>query len=203
MLRMVCGYRRTGKDTLLEMFNNQRPFQWLVYGNKKKFEINTVERISFADNLRKEVDYIYQIQPHGDYSQFKETVVYGDKTYRDLLIRHAEYRREQDVNYWVKNATDWKKIQTKNIMITDWRYLNELNWVNKYNPETIRLFRSDVPIPEHDVSSEHQLDSLVTDFLLVPNKEDFSKACKIFPQYSSFQLCYSDFSYYFDNTLSI
>ena len=204
MIQMVCGYKRTGKDCLLRMFNNELPFQWLVYGKNKQFQIHKSNRVSFADNLKKEVNYIYKIQPTGDPDEFKEKVVYGDKTYRDLLILHAEYRRNQDINYWVKNATNWNTINfgnttnlnnTKildntntNIMITDWRYINEFEWLKKYNPITIRVFRSKVPIPPNNVISEHQLDNVLTDFLLVPNQEDYINACKIFPQYNNFTL---------------
>lgn len=77
-------------------------------------------------------------------------------------------------------------------MITDWRYPNELEYLKKYKNHkitTIRLFRSDIPIPSTETISEHQLDDMSTDFILVPktnSEEEFTKACELFPQYKKF-----------------
>lgn len=184
---LVCGYKRTGKDTLVKMFNTRSEFKWLIYSNSlsNNLVIRNVTRVAFADKLREEVNKSLNIIEEFDYDTFKEIVVQDGKTYRDILIEHAAYRRNQDPDYWVKQINI-----VGESMITDWRYPNELLYLSKHcKAITIRLFRSEVPIPPSDVISEHQLDNTVTDFLLVPNEEDFEKACKIFPQYQNYHIC--------------
>lgn len=201
MIRLVCGYKRTGKDTLVKMFNQEEDFNWVVYHNpetKSHFKIEPVKRVGFADKLREEVNLILDISEEIDYDTFKETVVRDNKTYRDFLIEHAAYRRGQNIDYWVERAAKWNKLNNninenteEHIMITDWRYPNESEYLRKSGLDviTIRVFRSEVPVPPDNIISEHQLDNMDTDFLLVPraNTEDeFGKACELFPQYQNF-----------------
>lgn len=195
---LVCGYRRTGKDTLVKMFNEELPFNWIIYRNsdsEKYLDVKPVKRVGFADKLRQEVNQILNLTDNFDYETFKETIVRkftsgeftGDdgKTYRDFLIEHGGFRRSQDVNYWVKQVLP---MVTEESMITDWRFVNELLYLqsNLDLIKTIRLFRSEVPIPSMNIDSEHNLDNTTTDFLLVTNEEEFVKACEVFPQYKNF-----------------
>lgn len=190
MIRLVCGYRRTGKDTLVKMFNHQEPFKWLVYRsphNVKPWSITTVKRVSFADNLRSEVNNIYDMEKYKnyDYDELKSVKVLGDKTYRDLLIEHAALRRDQNIDYWVASAADWDNL-SDDVMVTDWRYPNEFAYLSLHHPITIRLYRSDISIPDESMISEHQLDNVLTDFLLVNSEDEFDQAIKVFPQYKNY-----------------
>ena len=194
MINLITGYKRTGKDTLIKMLNGQEAFNWIVYvhpNSPNRFIIEPNDRISFADKLRQEVNDILNIPDPIDYDAYKETIIRDGKTYRDFLIEHAAKRRNEDVNYWLNKATDWDNINSNSkISITDWRYPNELEFLNKLKHltvTTIRLYRSEVPIPPANVSSEHQLDDILTDFLFVsPNKGEFEKACLLFPQYKDY-----------------
>ncbi len=205
MIRLLCGYKRTGKDTLDKMFTGKENFRWIVYNNpesEKCFVIENVDRIGIADKLREEVNTILNIADSIDYNTFKNTVIQEGKTYRDILIDHAAYRRGQNLDYWVARASDWDSLNKDDrIMITDWRYPNELSYLQSYsNLEvvTIRLFRSVVSIPPNDVISEHHLDNIITDFLLVPienHEAEFHLACNLFPQYQNYvrtNVCTSD-----------
>ena len=189
---VVCGYKRTGKDTLVKMFNEDINFNWIIYSSDNhKLKINNVIRIGLADELRLEVGKIYNISESIDYDTFKETMIRDGKTYRDILIEHGAFRREQNINYWVDKCLNKLKMNNGSIMITDWRYLNELEYMlkNLKNIITIRLYRSNVPYPPDNVISEHQLDDVKTDFLLVPKintEEEFKKACDLFPQYKNY-----------------
>jgi len=185
---LVCGYRRTGKDTLVKMFNGELPFNWIIYrdpDSEKCLDVKPVRRIGFADKLRQEVNQLLNLTDNFDYETFKETIVSDGKTYRDFLIDHGGFRRSQDVNYWVKQVLP---MVTDESMITDWRFVNELLYLqtNLVTITTIRLFRSEVPIPPMNIDSEHNLDNTVTDFLLVTDEQEFVKACEIFPQYKNF-----------------
>ena len=198
MIRLVCGYRQTGKDYLFRSFGNPKLFNWQVYANPlnlKPWSIERVKKVAFARNLIMEVNMKYYyplnkiIHQNLNYEQLKNTIIINDKTYRDLLIEHAKYRRDQNIDYWVSSAYNWK--MNENLMVTDWRYINELTYLKKLNKNitTIRVFRSKVPIPQQNIESEHQLDNILTDFLLVPEKneeEEFIKASNIFPQYKHF-----------------
>ncbi len=179
MISLVCGYKKTGKDALCKMFNKLEPFKWIVYrrpGSDTVFTIKPVTRIGFADALQKEVNKMLDISESDiiDYRSFKETIIKDNKTYRDLLIEHAAFRRNQNIDYWVENTIDWENI-SDNIMITDWRYPNELEYLQRIqrvpNIITIRLFRSSIPIPPDNIISEHQLDNIMTNFVLVSDTE--------------------------------
>lgn len=186
---MICGYRKTGKDTLVKMFNDQEEFKWLIYHSPliDDLKIDKVKRIGLADALRKEVNTIYNISDGINYDTFKETKMENGKTYRDILIEHGTFRRSQDINYWVRQVINLIYETDGNIMITDWRFVNELNYLVKwFDIITIRLFRSEVPIPSYEVESEHNLDNVLTNYLLVTSEEEFKKACEIFPQYNNF-----------------
>lgn len=212
MINLITGYKRTGKDTLVKMLNGDEPFNWIIYKsssnfNEKHFVIEPSERIGFADKLRSEVDTILNMDTTSiDYNVLKELIIKDGKTYRDFLIEHGALRRNEDINYWVSRAINWDNFSQQNkisersekynileksetISITDWRYPNELDYISQYknlNITTIRLYRSNIPVPPDDIISEHQLDNVSTDFLLVPNEEDFKKACKLFPQYNNY-----------------
>ena len=187
MIHLVCGYKRTGKDTLVKMFNNEEKFDWVVYSAGNHLDVVPVVRVGFADKLRQEVNQVLNIREDMDYDTFKEVVVRDDKTYRDILIEYAAYRRDQDVDYWVKQSLD-KFIPYKNYMVTDWRYPNEVEFLQKRGfVTTIRVFRSEVPIPGKDVISEHSLDNECTDFLLISPQDNFEEVCKLFPQYKNYK----------------
>ncbi|CAH6421706.1 Hypothetical protein HVR_LOCUS1346, partial [uncultured virus] len=85
-------------------------------------------------------------------------------------------------------------------VVTDWRYRNEsrylINKLSNYeipaeqrsNILTVRLYRSEVPEPDANIDSEHDLDSVCTDFLLLRDdvEGELEKAIEKFPQYSEF-----------------
>jgi len=194
---MVCGYKRTGKDELCRMFNMEDIFRWSVYRHPDvnqdsgKFVVEAVNRISFADKLRADVNKIWNIDNSIDYESIREKEIVDGKTYRDLLIEHAAVKRADNPDYWIIQAADWEDVKG-NIMITDWRYENELSYLKRIqniNVTTIRVFRSEVSVPPFNVISEHQLDGVFTDYLLVPHEntdEEFNQAKSVFPQYRNY-----------------
>ncbi len=185
MIHLVCGYKRTGKDTLVKMFNNEEKFDWVVYSAGNHLDVVPVVRVGFADKLRQEVNQVLNIREDMDYDTFKEIVVSDGKTYRDILIEYAAYRRDQDIDYWVKQVS---LTPGQNYMVTDWRYKNEVEFLQKRGfVTTIRVYRSEVPVPGKDVISEHSLDNECTDFLLISPSEKFEEVCKLFPQYTGYK----------------
>ena len=115
-----------------------------------------MSQISLAGKLRDEVNQVLAIDPcvnlsefeSMDYDVLKEIVIKDGKTYRDILISHTAYRRNQNIDYWVSRAADWSNLT--DTMVTDWRYPNELEYIsnsNNINLVTVRLFRTAVEVP--------------------------------------------------------
>lgn len=192
-LTLVCGYRRTGKDTLCKILNGDHTYSWLIYGKQNsKYVSGKVERLAFADALKKEVEIEYGVPADLPDSQ-KEAPLYLVKLFEDLVsarriwIYQGALRRSQDIDYWCSIIHNSLRENHKYI-ITDWRFPNEYEFFAKRGlvDNTIRIFRSQVPIPPLEEASEHSLDSFLTDFLLVTSEEEFVTAKSQFPQYSSY-----------------
>lgn len=196
-LILICGYRRTGKDTLYSILaTNQTSvdrFKWRIYkhpdqiGRKMKSDKNTIyERTSFADNLKCEASKVYGIpqvvsESDKDLKQFIHYKTGELVSARDIHIEWGAIRRSEDPNYWCKAALKHipKPSQTQyetgsdtstvNYVVTDWRFRNESKYAldNYDNVLTIRVYRSDVPEPPSNVESEHDLDTYRTHFLLL------------------------------------
>ena len=187
---LLCGFRGTGKDTFYNNLIEGKLNNYVFYSQQdKKLTLKSnYTRVAFADNVKKEVNILYNTKYNINSSINKDSIIYENVTYRDLLIKHALFRKEKDINYWVKHACNWKKCQ--NIMITDFRFPHEHDYIisHGYKPLTIRLFRSEVIIPTHE--SERALDDFTTDFLVLPRQNhshEYNKVISIFPQYKSFK----------------
>jgi len=203
---MLCGYKRTGKDILFKKISLNKEktknlFSWKVYKDKNldnefiKKE-TFYKRIAFADNLKEEASIIYGI-PHNIKDSQKDIKKYTHlKTQklisaRDIYIEWGTYRILDDPYYWCRSAsTNIDPCKTITNIFTDWRYIDEFNYLNYNfnNISTWRLFRSDVPYPDISISSEHNLDNFKTDYLLVRKDLDyeFQKAILLFPQYKNY-----------------
>lgn len=207
----ICGYRRTGKDKFYDIISgncDNNRFKWRIYRdpdeNRSFVESGKIKYVkkSFASELKNEASSVYNIPAKisdndKDLKQFKHYKTGQLVSARDIYIEWGKYRRSQDINYWCEKVL--VSIISENIddtlryIITDWRFLNEDNYIaNKYHDRmTIRLFRSDVPIPDKNEESEHQLDNYKTDFLLIRDdlNDEFGKAIEIFPQYKEYIQC--------------
>lgn len=120
---MLSGYIGSGKDTVGEYLVNRHGFV----------------RCAFADILKDEVAKMYNIDRNlMDSQSGKETTVQivGDDnkvvetSVRRILIDRGNFRRNQDINYWVDMIvahirSEIKKDNSKNFVVTDWRYPNE------------------------------------------------------------------------------
>ena len=201
---LICGYRRTGKDVLFNNLIGKGEFKFRVYSNKSGLVVNPDgKRFAFADKLKEEVVLKYNIPI--DIID-KDVIQFDNKSFRDLCIEHANYTKTLDPNYWCKYLTEITQVissethtslteitcvisSNPNCIITDWRFICELDYVknNFENFSTVRVFRSSVSIPSIDVISEHELDTILTDFLVVSDDDlEFDAAIKCFPQYQNY-----------------
>jgi len=192
---LTSAYRQTGKDTLYRMLIGQSSikFNWLIYAKlpdapSLTFSSN-LQRIAFADKLKEEVmdnlntpivTYNQEwLESHKD-----EPIGHGKPSFRQLLKEHALVRRAEKANYWSEIALQDSK---GDILVTDFRFYDELDEAKKHGKvTTLRLFRSIVEIPLADEASEHDLDSLATDYLLVQSDDEFKLAVKLWPQYKDY-----------------
>ena len=162
-----------------------------------------------------------------DIEKIKDDILINNKTFRDYLIEIGNEERKKDPNIWCKKAfpnglnsveglitkdgfnithslsendfIDNDEDNIKNIIITDWRYLNELEYMksilNKnYKITTIRLFTKNVnnSIYKNELEKEveHLLDKEEPDYLLVPKKnrlEEIVEAIELFPQFGTYK----------------
>lgn len=213
---LLCGYRRTGKDTLYTIlsnkFNNQdeiaitNKFKWKIYKHPNKINeqfsdaSKKYKRVAFADLLKNEVSSIYGIpsiipDSEKDIKQFKHFKTGDFVSARDIYVEWGLIRRSGDINYWSKAVINLME-KENNYIITDWRYRNESDYIlnaGVNNVLTVRMYRSDVPEPDITIESEHNLDNYQTDFLLLRDdiEGEYKKIVKKFPQYQGYIQCES------------
>ena len=191
---LVCGYKRTGKDTLFciltglkndEKYNNY----WCVY-SRKEFDVSIFQdhsrsdfsRVAFADPLKEYVRMKYHLSADAfdDDKKEKKEIDIGEEGFvspRDLLIRNSKHQQ------WHEIATQDKTTSACNFVVTDWRFRCEYEHILKISkPCTVRVFRKDVNVPPENEQSEHELDKTLTDVLLLP-KDELETCLELFPQY--------------------
>ena len=120
MLIGLCGYARSGKDTVADCLK----------GFKK---------LAFASALKREVQRMI------DVSSEKGGSVVDDKDkvkYRPLLVAWGSIKRALKPDYWIRKlATSYNKVCADDIVITDVRYKNEIDWIHEMNGIVIMLAR--------------------------------------------------------------
>jgi hypothetical protein len=123
-LIMLSGWMQSGKDTVGELLCDSFGFR----------------RFAFADALKDEVSQLYGIQRGSLDSGPGKAAVHDyvtGETVRELLIRHGELRREEDVHYWVKRLLqameeDGAVGNLPLVVVTDWRFAAEYDGVKEH-----------------------------------------------------------------------
>lgn len=178
-------------------------------GNLIKDNFSNVEKISFADALKEEVEYIinlirnnsslehiaYEMNVSKDEIKplyiamiaFKDinelTVKKKNSTIRFMLqYWGTDVRRKNNENYWVQKTVD-KILEINKLgnvaLITDGRFPNELKGVSELNGITIQL----------DISKEKQIENLLNRDGILPNKEAFNHPSETsYLEYKDFDL---------------
>lgn len=178
-------------------------------GDLIKDNFSNVEKISFADALKEEVEYIinlirnnsslehiaYEMNVSKDEIKplyiamiaFKDinelTVKKKNSTIRFMLqYWGTDVRRKNNENYWVQKTVD-KILEINKLgnvaLITDGRFPNELKGVSELNGITIQL----------DISKEKQIENLLNRDGILPNKEAFNHPSETsYLEYKDFDL---------------
>lgn len=128
MLIGLCGFKRSGKDTVARGLAE-------VYG---------FERFAFADALREEVAALDGISQPDDAQ--KDVRGANGQSYRDALIARGQARRAQDPDYWVKALASSiaQPPAPANIVITDCRFPNEIDWIRDTGGQLVWVWRDGI-----------------------------------------------------------
>jgi phosphomevalonate kinase len=144
---LLSGWKGSGKDYVGDIIEKE-------YGYRK---------VKIAKRLKDEVSNKYNINRDLLETQEGKKMVNltTGETYRDLLIRHGEDKREEDVNYWVKNIVSE---ESSSIVISDWRFTEEYEYLvnTGSNVITIRIERFDDI--DTECKTEHALDEFEFDY---------------------------------------
>ena len=153
---LLRGFSNSGKDFVGDIICTQ-------YGYKQ---------FSFADSLKKIVAEKYNIPLDLFYSQEGKKMIYNNNnyyniTYRQLLIDEALKLKEDDPDIFAKHCSDsinnMHSIIMHRIVITDWRFNNELEVLKQYFPDAkiipVHVIRTNqIKSPIDDISEYHLMD---------------------------------------------
>lgn len=125
MLIGLTGYARAGKDTA-------------ALGCAVSFK-----RMAFATALKKDVENMLKasgIDPYADFS-LEDCKI----KYRPLLVAWGQIKRAEDPDYWIKKIKITPSIASvENIIITDVRYANEIEWIKEMGGKVILIARPEI-----------------------------------------------------------
>jgi len=156
---LIRGYSHSGKDFVGSILCKQYGYQ----------------RFAFADSLKQIVSELYDVPIDVLHSQEgKRLICEKDslkRSYRQILIDEALRLRKIDDDYFVKACCKTiKDSSIHKIVITDWRYPNELNmlqdYFKDYQIKTVHIIRPLQEIsPVMDVS-EYKLKERKNDYVI-------------------------------------
>jgi len=162
---LIRGYSQSGKDYVGRILCKK-------YG---------YHRFAFADSLKHLVSNKYHVsieQLHSQQGKLQHCEEDLQKrTYRQILIDEALLVRNNDDDYFAKECCeDIRQYNTKYIVITDWRYPNELNVIKEFFPDykittlhVIRTSQTTSPVEDH---SEYQLTNIIADHIIVNTMDE-------------------------------
>jgi hypothetical protein len=121
---MLNGFSCSGKDYIGNIICNKYNYK----------------RYAFADSLKKIVSEQYNIHLQLLHSQEGKALICDNdnskRTYRQILIDEALIKRNEYVDVFVEHCCNNIGNKGHNILITDWRYENEYEFIRKFFPES-------------------------------------------------------------------
>lgn len=204
---LICGYKRSGKDTFYTQIKNGKIVQ--EYNEPNNLETNPMfyiladksnppffdikgYRLGMADLVKEVVNQSlglrFKTKECADIA--KDFMFIQDKLLRNYYIELAMNKRESDPDYWCRNAYELHSDKSQ-LVITDWRFKNEKDFFEtKGKCITYRVYRNEADSNDFSDASEHGLDNEKTDYLIVGSIQDIEKAKLKFPQYQRYKLKY-------------
>jgi len=161
MLIGLVGRKFSGKDTL---------GLYLI----KKYSFT---RLAFADSLKNACKIIFGFSDSQINGDLKETIdPFWGHTPREILQKVgtdlfrnklSDLCKNISSDIWIKNIErQLESIDTTNIVITDVRFPNEVDFIKKHGGITIKITRPNL-IHNFEHSSENQIDEMVCDYEII------------------------------------
>jgi hypothetical protein len=205
VLILTAGYKRHGKDTFGQGVQNHNVDErWVIWGAPQAAPLvlpDATVLVAFAAALKKEtIEFLQLPGSWQQYEHVKDTlrVAHPDNSddirlLRDWYIWWGAEQRKKDVNIWCARALGHLTEEPQDTVVTDWRFLNESGYSNTVNTDmhiqTVRVFREEAAIPDKSITSEHELDHVMTDYVaLPPGVHQMEALLKLFPQYKDYQV---------------
>jgi hypothetical protein len=192
---LLCGYRGTGKDTFVNDLLYRKE-NWCVYSKNHAIHDEIYKprsRLGLADSVKKEIAKLCGLPISvSQIDNLKDVMMISGRKLRDYLIEQTGRKALEKKFYWEEEAM--KEVQEDDdYVVSDFRYKRTLEFF-KDQCQTARLFRMEVKIPEKKEKTEHILDDLETDYLLLPvenHEEQFKKCCEVMKQFNDYKLIYN------------
>ena len=147
---LISGYAGSGKDKAADYLVKHKNFV----------------KLSFAEELKVIVAKKYNIDHALTLSQIgKKTLDAGSGlTIRQLLIKEALMLRSENPDIFAQQLLQKVKLYTNNVVISDFRYINEFEYLSKFLPvlKTLRIDR--FSSSSVDSNSETELDNFKFDY---------------------------------------
>lgn len=165
MIIGLSGYARSGKDTIAEFLVEKYGFTRLAFADPMRealIRLNPKITVNGINGV-----YLASVVPKLGWDNLKEV----SPDVRELLQRMGtEVGREMfGEHFWIDYLMN-KALEIKNnIVISDVRYLNEINAIKMWNGQVWRVNRPKVG-PANDHSSEQEVD-LYKDYDVIINND--------------------------------
>ncbi len=162
---LLRGFSNSGKD-----------FVGTILSSKYNYK-----QFSFANSLKRIIAEKYNIPLNQLYSQKGKSMVCNNdifkRTYRQLLIDDALKLKENDEDIFAKYCCNSIiNSNCKNIVITDWRFENELDVLKQYFPNAqiipVHIIRKNQNKSSIDDISEYHLINRQNDYTIINNMDD-------------------------------
>lgn len=178
---LISGYRYAGKDYIVSHGYES----YVIFRHPKRTQHLPdpfgLSRMKFATPLRSLLATNGYFTPDGigqlDFEHHKDDPDFlpYDGTLRKMFIEIARATRLVDPAFFAKRLD--MELSDQPVVITDWRYPNEYDYLNQHNHlTTLRVHREfdhhgkKLHIPPAEDDSEHSLDNFKTDFVAIPKK---------------------------------
>jgi hypothetical protein len=171
----ISGKRRSGKSTLGNILNEDYGYHPLSLA----MPLKRMAQEQFG-LVYEQTDGIFKESPTQFKKPSRDYVLEGEfYTPRDILIHLGQAYRKIDTDFWAKKLFNQMaahpQAQLKTYVVTDMRFLNELEWMKRHNAVLIRLERDEAFTGKNiEDPSETELDSYQGWDLKVPKNENTS-----------------------------
>lgn len=121
------------------------------YAAKELAKIYSLERVAFADELKKDLAEIFA-KSGINYWELETNPIEKEKV-RPLLVEYGCTMRKFDADIWVKRAFAAAKFDKEIVFVTDVRFPNEADYIKKLGGVFIDI-ETDIP-PANEVEAEN------------------------------------------------